>query len=873
MVTLTKNGETVQVPLSEARGRLQQGWTVVEATIVQTNPANSRVRTLTLTGDVAADALRSGQFRGRPFSIEGEATREIQERSQQEIADIQDANAFGGLGVLGIEAADALTFGGATALGDVIQPGFRERRENAAEQFPGESQLGRIVGTGVGLFTGTGAAGVAVRAGRAIRGAREGASLGRFLFAGAAEGAIGAAGEAVTDAVIDGNADGLAERVMMDAAFGAVFGLAFDGGLTAMGRGATAFSRSREMVSHLDEAGHAVNRQGFINRLRQAVSGQAEDVNVAQIVDDVDVILSNRQAAFRELESGIESAFDAGRQVLRDIDPLEVAKRPGQALFREGGLDRLRNASRSLVDGLDTVEGLSRLSDRQVSQIRSLQERARRVAAEGEGDLGTLSIRNRSIENLQNLQREADELARSLPSDRGIEVQDLLSKFSRDLDGSIAPEIAEARRLSNEIGRVLDSNGISQADGSANVSGIVKAIRESVENGGSERLDQLNDLIKNIDSANQSGLFRGQTQSLDDLKLSLRRLRSFARYKQEIVTANQASAAGSQAAGVVGAIVGGALGGGAGAGVGAGIGQMIAADLRSPLAAALQRKRLRRLVLGQNARVSRAMDDAVEMATSPSRVTRGMTLSKLRVPRGTIAHALINGDKDEKRELYVDMAERIDQLAMDPEAFAASVNPHIQGAANFGEDLPYKLSFNYHNALQAMSAALPTNSRGSRRNMMGQIIPPSAGEIDDFLITAAAIEDPITGFEMAMVGGLTPTAARALARVYPQAHTEITNEFIRRVVQQATESPRTRRRRQQREALTGAINYQMLTRMSNFAQMPLDETLDSEFVSIMQSQFAQTPAQERAQFGNPQATRLSGGVATSQLTPTQRIEQ
>lgn len=873
MVTLTKNGETRQVSLEEAQGLIRQGWEVAELRgytrrSLATGPGET-LEPVTLSGNEAANALRQGRVGGFDFIPESEEAARIADEGRQEIERIQDANAFGGLGTLAIEGADALTFGGATALGEQVSPGFRDRRQNAAETFPGQAQLGTVLGTGVGLFTGLGPAGVALRAGRAIRNVEGGASLGRLLFAGAAEGAIGNVGETITDAVIEGNADGLAERVVMDAAFGAMFGLAVDGGLLALGRGATVFSRNRELINQLGEEAAEVNRPGFLQRLRSAFSGQSENLNVAQIVDDVDIVLTDRDAAFQALRGGIDDAFEAGRNVLREIDPLQVANRSGQGVFRSGGIEQARQAARDLRQGIEEVAGLSRLSDAQQKAIRDLRSRAQSVAL----DEGTPELRRAGIENLQNLQRRAIEVAESLPSARGQEIRDLLSKFSRDIDGSIAPEIAQARTLSEEIGRALDSAGLSQRDGSPNVSGVVSAIRESVEKGGSERLEALEDLVRNIETAQASGLTSGAARQLDALKVATRRLRSFARYRQELVQANQASAAGSQAAGVVGGVIGGGLAGGPGAGIGFGIGNLIAADLRSPLAAALQRRRLGRMILGQNARVSRAMDDAVEMAVSPARVSRGLKLSDIRAPRGTIAHSLINGDRDEKRELYIAMAERIDELAMDPEGFSAAVSPHIEGAANFGDELPYKLSFNYYNAMQAMSAALPTNSRGSRRNMMGQIVPPSPGEIDDFLITAAAIEDPITGFEMAMVGGLTPTAARTLARVYPQAHTEITNEFIRRVVQRATESPRTRRRRQQREALTGAINYQMLTRMSTFAQMPLDETMDSEFMSIMQSQFAQTPAQERAQFGNPTATRVSGGFVDSHLTQTQRIEQ
>jgi len=249
------------------------------------------------------------------------------------------------------------------------------------------------------------------------------------------------------------------------------------------------------------------------------------------------------------------------------------------------------------------------------------------------------------------------------------------------------------------------------------------------------------------------------------------------------------------------------------------------------------------------------------------------TLGKVKASKGSLAALYLSGSDSERRERFEELSERITELTIDPANLLPLIEPEIEGSGDIHPELPSALGLSYMRSLGALQGALPRARQPTGIGLPGANAPLSMTAVDDFLQTAAVIEDPFFGVDLAVAGGLSPRAARALRQAYPEMHTEIVQETIEEMARIAAETPRQRRTRLRREQARASINYQMMLRMSNFAQIPLDSTQSSDFVATMQTQFAQTPGQEQAQFASRASTRRPGGIVENSMTTVDRITQ
>ena len=136
---------------------------------------------------------------------------------------------------------------------------------------------------------------------------------------------------------------------------------------------------------------------------------------------------------------------------------------------------------------------------------------------------------------------------------------------------------------------------------------------------------------------------------------------------------------------------------------------------------------------------------------------------------------------------------------------------------------------------------------------------PNQAQIDDFLRRYEAINYPYGVLEGLADGSLTVEAADAVRDVWPDVMTDVVSIVAEELEDIGTEG-------------RGALPYQFRVRLSLLTGHPAATTMESSFIEIMQSRFAQTPEQARAQgMSRVGARRLN--VASGFLTDAQALSE
>ena len=778
----------------------------------------------------------------------------------------------------GRELGGALTFGAAvgdTAGAGTISAGLsdteRETLISAGEQRPELQLAGSLVGGLAGL---PGMAG-AVPIGRlaAMRAAARLGQGGARIAAGTTEGVFGGLMTAIEQANI--NDDEVSEHLLSNVGLGALFGV---GGEALLGFG-NVFGRqaTSQISAAVDQAAGA--QPGFLRRAQQTLSAPFSDADVtelpglfrrAQPVTDAGGI----EAMNRQMGSQLAEQVDAGTRALNALDgPAFLGESGIGARLADVGEDAVAAVRQQLAPLRQTIE---QLGVGAIDETAGIADRAARALRSLENGLsGATGVEAASA--IFDTRRQLTSLAEQAPADSAIRRQlggfgesggavGALDQLPETLFGEAGEMLASrATVLDDLLKRRADlSEYVKSVAGTETISNtsLFSAIEKAGLNGDDVGLSKIHNYFEAVENANALlGSVNGQ-----DLTSGLAATRKSFMSNTEAVMAHRRverlRGADNKGSGL-GAVLG--IGGGAGIGflaagpVGAlvgGVSQIAAAAITRPVLFEGALHRVRQLAGRNAARATRSLANFDSAVSSSQRLPR----SGIKAAPGTIANVLFNGSKQKRRDEYEQLANRIEELISDPAIFARVMGQGATDLHNLSPGLVPSLATGAHRGASILAGALPP----ARLNRLGQIamqaaqIPASQTEVDSFLEIAAVIEDPFFGVELMNAGRLSPNAAGAIREMYPRIHAELTAVMAASVG-----------RRQQRGQTT---NYQSMLRLSNFAGVPLDATLEPDFLMAMQSQSAQTTAQERAQFSRPVSTRRPGGVIDSAMSMTQSLE-
>jgi hypothetical protein len=209
-------------------------------------------------------------------------------------------------------------------------------------------------------------------------------------------------------------------------------------------------------------------------------------------------------------------------------------------------------------------------------------------------------------------------------------------------------------------------------------------------------------------------------------------------------------------AGGPGGIAGGLVIGGFGAGL---------AAARNPIRRALVMDEVRKTLRQQGRRAARAMDSIEDgLRASEKRFSSQNIMDRVRAPKGSVAAIYLSGNEQERRERFDELAERITELTTNPQLAMASIQEETEGSGDVHPELPAALGLSYMRSLGALQAALPRSRRPSGAGMPGMTVAMSMTAVDDFLQTAAVLEDPFFGVDLAVAGGLSARTRKTMVR-------------------------------------------------------------------------------------------------------------
>ncbi len=890
-------GEAVSVPIPQMQDRLSRGWAFAE-------DANVPIYQVQ-TDDVGQARVRQGMVRGSDYdAVVGEnsasrrtllPTSELAELHAIQQGDERlDAERQQNAGLTaGLGAVDQLTFGGFSAAMRRVGPeDFQEQADRLRAVHPGAHMLGQVGGLVVPLPLGgagwarglLGSSGAAIAAGRAARsvvgrvaGRHAAGGMARTAGVGAeavAEGLVAGGLQALTDASIANDFDNLSERMLADGGYGALFGVGATAGLTVLGRGFRSIRRGADTAAGWTPDGvlageHATPgfaRQAFgrmqrlvgnVDPTAQSMSAERLAQGFIRVADDpvrfmdgfahsIDEAWASSRQVFDELA---DSAAFMRRATVRDA----VSQIPRQAAVR--AMDRIHDSVASAEGVLAGNSGLPRQA-----ALSSFTERVR-TASQNADVASLLSVRD----ELDTLRRTLPESARS-PLSVGVAsglvkgIDDVL--LDRNSMGKLS-DLLEARAdLMGELFSVRHRIGTDFAEGLVGDkfrgSTLMGAGREMAQTGRSGKMDAVRDLVglgeRRGGQMQMLDVTHGNWPGVQQLQGRLDDFHGWVESERLFKQSNQFSGVGA-ALGVSAGL--GAAGFAVGGPVGAFAGALTGAALTRPMMVSVQMERVKQMLGTSNRRLGLAFSGLRASLVASSRAS----FAKQPEPQGEVARAFLEGSREERRQTYEDVADRVERLLLDPEMLMQQSQVTVEGAADVHPNLPSALGNGLSRGVAALANALPTARRSRRGGMRlpGVELPASQTEIDAFLEAAAVVEDPVFGVEMLAAGQLSRHGARALQEAYPRMHGEVSAAVLQEVATAAQNGTN--------------LNYQTSITLSTLLGVPLDSTLTPDFIMSMQQTFSQTSEQERAVRSQATVQReISGLVASNTSVTSQSLE-
>ena len=871
-----KGNQRVEVPAAElmTRGRelLRNGWSVapessVEATAVHRGtssvaggPALDRVR---LSGEALEGFLARGHLEGSnadlTFNDTGGTLVQQQVNREELERQVEDRSLVGGAlrGAVG-----QLTFG----LSDQAL-GFTDEVDQLQAQRQDISYMGgQLAGNVLPLLVGAplSPAGLANVAGRTVaRRCRVGA-LGIL-----AEGAVEGAAAGFTDAMLSDatSADQIAERVLAGGGLGLALGGAF------AGTGALARRGVRAGGAALTGGARAIAGRGgraggsLLDRAEMALTGSsrpASRFSERALIDHNNF----QQRPGRFVREVTEPLSDMGAVTQRNVSRLAdlddaVARRmaegvpDGQVASMRAGMARAAAEVAEIPRTLDTPDAAA------------FGRAARVIRGVGEIE-DTAQMLKAAEKAASDLRRIQSGLGRGTAAHTRFDA--VISGFDDILDGVDGTPFRRRRDLlreGEEIQSALARSFNIQPDDAFQPGQLQRALNEAAQTGDTnqlglfDRLQRFNEEVAR--EFNPIDMQRARSMGEDMARIRSRlvevgeveRARAFVargdawRGTANLMATGAAWAAGS-ALGLPFAMTG-LLAAGAGG---------MALRLTSPVQTRARFAVLRQQLGRQATRATRAVAGIEANLASKSTIPKSFRskATKLRPALGSVAHTLLREKPEQRREMYDRMMDEIERVSSDPATLGQRLNASGGELAAINPALPREVGMGMSQMLGVlMQEAARRNPRRAMANLMDIEIPPSQFEVDDFLRTAAVVEDPIFGLEMLEAGQMTPRAGRAMVRAFPQMMSQVVQRLLTTVAQ--------------RRSRGEGVNYQAMLQVSTALGAPMDNTMTPQFRAAMNNRSAQTAMEETSQHSQPISTRRPASITESTLTASQMLQR
>lgn len=211
----------------------------------------------------------------------------------------------------------------------------------------------------------------------------------------------------------------------------------------------------------------------------------------------------------------------------------------------------------------------------------------------------------------------------------------------------------------------------------------------------------------------------------------------------------------------------------------------------------------------------------------------------------------LRGTPDERRAEYRTVTAELRELATSPEALAERIEPTIGAVAEASPALADSMATAVVRGVAYLVESLPAVD--TVPTLLAGALEPSQWEIDQFLRRFSAVEDPLSLFDRAAEGSLHVEHREAVAAVYPEVYSEIQAG----VLELLAEEPKR-------------PSYPVRLQLGVLMGVPSDRSLLPDMIAALQSQYAQTTAQDATIHGQ-RAGRLDDSFSSTALSRSDEI--
>lgn len=211
--------------------------------------------------------------------------------------------------------------------------------------------------------------------------------------------------------------------------------------------------------------------------------------------------------------------------------------------------------------------------------------------------------------------------------------------------------------------------------------------------------------------------------------------------------------------------------------------------------------------------------------------------------------------KDEKKTTYQATKEKLAELGANPQNLMNVLDKHSGGLMEVAPKITSAMQQSAVRAVQYLNAKMPRSQQQGFAGKQKDDYEPSPYEMSSFEKRLRAIQQPLSVLHDAVHGQLTPEAVDALKTVYPKMYQAIKMQTIAQMAQKES------------------ILYDAKIQLSMLFQVPLDETMQPDFVRSMQASYATSAADPQQGGGAPpqQAMKMMSTRSRSFETESQRL--
>ena len=209
-----------------------------------------------------------------------------------------------------------------------------------------------------------------------------------------------------------------------------------------------------------------------------------------------------------------------------------------------------------------------------------------------------------------------------------------------------------------------------------------------------------------------------------------------------------------------------------------------------------------------------------------------------------------------RRAAFNNMRQNVNEKFADMDGQANLIALNTMAVNSAAPNTAMAMAATLNRALAFLASRMPQDNQGIETQLFKREYQPSDFELSQFERYIQAIEAPLTLLDDLQAGTLTQEHVEALREVYPELYNEIRSNLTDQIIQAKKPLP-----------------YSKRIAISNLFNIAADETMASDFIIAMQSNFGEEAAQQEPQGIKP----TSGGaqkltIAERSQTATQRVQ-